>query len=455
VSEPHLPGSELGELQNAIWTKQFAALRDGDRFFYANDAYLNTVIVGQFGIDYRQTLAQVIENNSNGSVQDDVFKAPVEPGADSTGLVAAYSFDEGTGVNVNDSSGRGEPGVASNTVWTAGKYGTALAFNGFSSKVTIPDNGPIDSTTGTTLEAWIKPSSLGTVWRSVIFKQQPNWLLVALYANDPGGRPYWQISMHGVNDDSVNAIGAPGSIPLNAWTYLAATYDGSVETLYVNGAPVSSTPLAGPLPVANTPLQIGTSMWGEWFRGSIDEVRVYDRALSQSEVQTDMTTPVSAIRLGVAALPEVGEPHVLGGLDSDASGTAEAFPTVASTSGRMENIHVYVDATSAATRLLAGIYADNGGHPGTLLAAGSLTGPAEGTWNTVAVPAVNVAAGTTYWIALMGRGGKLVFRDTCCGGQGTGPSESNATTFLAQLPATWTTGTVFNADAPVSAYGTG
>jgi hypothetical protein len=76
VSERHFGGSEFGELQRAIWRKQFEALRDGDRFFYLNDPAL-PAIRALFGIDYRRTLGQVIEANSNLDVQDDVFE--VEP----------------------------------------------------------------------------------------------------------------------------------------------------------------------------------------------------------------------------------------------------------------------------------------------------------------------------------------------------------------------------------------
>jgi hypothetical protein len=76
VSERHVGGSEFGELQRAIWRKQFEALRDGDRFFYLNDPAL-PAIRALFGIDYRRTLGQVIEANSNLDVQDDVFE--VEP----------------------------------------------------------------------------------------------------------------------------------------------------------------------------------------------------------------------------------------------------------------------------------------------------------------------------------------------------------------------------------------
>ncbi len=62
ISEQHIAGTEFGELQLAMWTAQFTALRDGDRYFYLNDPVLDTIEV-EFGIDYRQTLAEVIANN--------------------------------------------------------------------------------------------------------------------------------------------------------------------------------------------------------------------------------------------------------------------------------------------------------------------------------------------------------------------------------------------------------
>ena len=74
LAERHLPGSDLGELQQAIWRKQFASLRDGDRFFYLNDPQL-ALIKQLYGIDYRHTLAEIIRMNANVNVPDNVFKA--------------------------------------------------------------------------------------------------------------------------------------------------------------------------------------------------------------------------------------------------------------------------------------------------------------------------------------------------------------------------------------------
>ena len=72
VSERHVPGTEFGPLQLAIWRSQFRALRDGDRFFYLNDPDLDT-IEQQFGISYRQSLTDVIERNAAVDVDANVF----------------------------------------------------------------------------------------------------------------------------------------------------------------------------------------------------------------------------------------------------------------------------------------------------------------------------------------------------------------------------------------------
>jgi hypothetical protein len=77
LAEPHLPGTEFGELQLAIWRRQFQALRDGDRFFYLNDPELAD-IERHYGISYRHTLADIIELNTGTDVHDNVFKTEPE-----------------------------------------------------------------------------------------------------------------------------------------------------------------------------------------------------------------------------------------------------------------------------------------------------------------------------------------------------------------------------------------
>ncbi|TMK53634.1 MAG: peroxidase [Actinobacteria bacterium] len=74
MSEQHVPGTEFGELQLAMWRRQFAAIRDGDRFFYLNDPVLKQ-IARTYGVTYTNPLAQIIKMDTGTTVQADVFKA--------------------------------------------------------------------------------------------------------------------------------------------------------------------------------------------------------------------------------------------------------------------------------------------------------------------------------------------------------------------------------------------
>ena len=83
VSEPHIVGTEFGELQLAMWTNQFTALRDGDRFFYDNDPVLDD-IAERYGIDYRRTLGDLIADNTDvdrAGLPANVFVIPPAPEA--------------------------------------------------------------------------------------------------------------------------------------------------------------------------------------------------------------------------------------------------------------------------------------------------------------------------------------------------------------------------------------
>ena len=223
-------------------------------------------------------------NRSSSTVTVTVFNnSPAPPG-----LVAAYGFNEGTGVQTTDASGQGNTGTLSNATWApAGKFGSALSFNGTNAWVTIADAASLHLTTGMTIEAWINPSS-GTGWRAVVLKETTDGLAYALYSADNASHPAGYI--HTNMDVAVTGTSA---ITLNTWTHVAVTYDGAVFQMYVNGVPVSTTSISGSITSVGGVLRIGgDSIWGEYFRGLIDEVRVYNRVLSAAEIQTDMTTPI-------------------------------------------------------------------------------------------------------------------------------------------------------------------
>ncbi|WP_439676609.1 LamG-like jellyroll fold domain-containing protein [Embleya sp. MST-111070] len=205
------------------------------------------------------------------------------------GLMAQYGFNASSGTVLVDGTGQGNDGTVAGATWVPGRTGNALSFNGTSSMVTVPHSARLTLTTGMTLEAWVKPTAI-TGWRSILLKERGGGLSYALYANGTTA-PNTSINTTGTNNDTYADGTAP--LPTNTWTHLTATYDGTTLRLYVNGIQVRATPHTGPIIDEGGALKIGgNTIWGEHFAGLIDDIRIYNRALTPTEITKDMTTPI-------------------------------------------------------------------------------------------------------------------------------------------------------------------
>src|SRR5262249_19466685 len=152
----------------------------------------------------------------------------------------------------------------------------------------IPDAASLHLTTGLTLEAWVNPSTVNANWRDVIYKGNDNYYLEATSSN--ASKPDAGLIGGGTYGDAYGSA----ALPANTWTFLAETYDGTTLRLYVNGTQVGSVAHTGAIATSTNPLQIGgDSLYGQNFVGLIDEVRVYNVALTAAQIQSDQTTPIT------------------------------------------------------------------------------------------------------------------------------------------------------------------
>jgi hypothetical protein len=204
-----------------------------------------------------------------------------------SGLVAAYGFNETTGTTAADASGNALSGTIIGATRTTGKFGGALSFNGSGNNVSVADNAKLDLTRGMTLEAWVMPTVAGG-WRTVMVKQRDRGMSYAMYANTSTGAGGYIADASAERD-----LRVAQTLPLNTWSHVATTYDGTTLRLFINGNQVGSLAVAGPIAVGTGALSIGgNAVWGEWFQGRIDEVRVYNRALSSTELKADMNKAI-------------------------------------------------------------------------------------------------------------------------------------------------------------------
>lgn len=214
-----------------------------------------------------------------------------------TGLVGAWGFNEGAGTSVGDSSGSGNNGTlaGAGATWNAaGKYGAALSFNGSSGAVTVPHSTSLGLNSSYTLEAWVNPTALSD-YQTVLIKEASF-----------GGCGYWlqttgnKLASGFNNGGCREYVGSTPTIPLNQWSHLAAVFDNAANThtLYLNGVAIL-TATETTTPVPNTqPLVFGQSACdfcgSERWRGLIDDIRIYNRALTPTEIQTDMATGITS-----------------------------------------------------------------------------------------------------------------------------------------------------------------
>jgi hypothetical protein len=247
-------------------------------------------------------------------------------------LVAAFGFNENTGTIANDNSGNNNTATLANgPTWSAsGKYGAAILFDGTNDLVNINDANSLDLTNGMTIEAWINPNNL-TGYKTVICKENGSTnLSYALSANNSTSgtsnqRPDTRIR---IGTTTSTATGTT-KLVLNTWTHIASTYDGAVLRFYVNGTQVSTANVTGNMVTTTNMLRIGgsTALGTQYFAGLIDEVRIYNKALTQAQIQADMNTPVA---------PDVTNPVV----NITAPATGNVSGTLNITANASDNIAV-------------------------------------------------------------------------------------------------------------------
>jgi hypothetical protein len=210
------------------------------------------------------------------------------------GLIGAWNFDEGAGTAVKDSSPAKNDGTAvkgttstaganPSATWVDGRRGKALHFNGTDEWVNVPRSTSLDSTGDTgmvTLAGWVKVTSGDKPWTWVASRQEQGTSYehfgLGLLAGAPACSIHFSFAI------------APQSVPLDQWVHLAMTYDALTCTVYEAGQKVTSLDVGWPISADVTQFVMGGNQnldaVKELLDGVVDEVRLYNRALTQEEI---------------------------------------------------------------------------------------------------------------------------------------------------------------------------
>ena len=217
-------------------------------------------------------------------------------------LVLYLPFDAGVGTTATDASKRQNHGNLHRTTWAQGKYGNAVNLSGeLGSWVEVPDSPSLDITDKITLMAWVYPTRFTHEWLRIIVKTWAGdtapWMVYGIYQQGgSNGKVGFIMSVDGGREVRCGNGPSP-HLPLNQWTHLTATYDGTRMKLYYNGELKVETAATGRIDTNDVPLSIGRNSEGnrEHYVGLIDEVAIWNAALDESEIKKAMGTETADI----------------------------------------------------------------------------------------------------------------------------------------------------------------
>jgi Concanavalin A-like lectin/glucanases superfamily/Carboxypeptidase regulatory-like domain/Viral BACON domain len=201
------------------------------------------------------------------------------------GLIAYYPFSG----SANDESGNGNNGIVHGAALTQDRFGNpngAYSFDGQSSYIAVPDSPTLDITGPITIAAWIKPTVASGTY--IVTKGDPtvggNVYDLDIYPGQVRSLFHYQ----GGGSATRGATGAT-NIVSGTWQHVAVTWDGATVTVYYNGQPDGTGSFTtGPIITSSMDLEIGRYYGGApqpYFAGDIDDVRIYNGALSAAEIQ--------------------------------------------------------------------------------------------------------------------------------------------------------------------------
>jgi DNA-directed RNA polymerase subunit RPC12/RpoP len=198
------------------------------------------------------------------------------------GLVSLWSAEG----NANDSMNRNSASLIGAVSYSTGKIGQAFSFNGAAACVNVPDAPTLSPTKGLTIETWVYVTSfnpsggVALVGKDGVYNDRQFQLGMGLDKGRWVFRPFIGVPA------GLFLINGTVSIRAKTWYHVAMTFDGSRLRLFVNGQPDGSLAVTGPLITSTKPLRMGGAGFGPWdFQGRLDEVSLFDRALSSSEIQ--------------------------------------------------------------------------------------------------------------------------------------------------------------------------
>ncbi len=211
--------------------------------------------------------------------------------------VGVWLFDDGSGNSAEDSSGKGHEGSINGASWTDGKFGEALEFDG-NDWVSIDSTPELQIGEAYTLMAWFYATDIGN-FRAIISKH----LEYLMRINGPGESNVIATFVH-LSNGGWEPRATAGVPDLNTWIHYVVTFDSNENTnnllIYVDGEQAGTSSRTGASAPTQNPVAIGRWNTGSYFVGIIDDVAIFNTALSEEDINTIKDHGLDAALSGVS-----------------------------------------------------------------------------------------------------------------------------------------------------------
>lgn len=227
-----------------------------------------------------------------------------------TGVNAYYPLNTNTGTRAYDDTANLNDGQVTGATWTTGKIGSGLNFVAANTqRVDVPNSATLNPTSGITVEAWVKPASVpgaSTNYNVVSKELYASFLGYRMYLGGYGNAGSLAFSVSNGTSRTVSTSGAVKVDNPANWYHVVGTYNGTQVKTYVNGV-LTSTTATTITSISHTTdiMSIGRQAAStEYFDGAIDEVKIYNRALSDTEVGDNYSAQNAGI-VSAQTIPQV------------------------------------------------------------------------------------------------------------------------------------------------------
>jgi len=209
-------------------------------------------------------------------------------------MVLYFPFEEGEGVTIHDTSRTGNDGeIKGDVVWSdEGKYGKALKFNAKDGYILVSASPSLDIDTEVTIMAWVNWVNAGDAWLTIMASGQQNgpWETYGMFIHRDTKKVYFPVNLEsGFIWWPDNTSPGDATQP-EVWQHICGTYDGDIVKIYVDGELLAEIARGSKLVPTEMDLRIGHRLGSTcYFNGLMDEVAIFEKALSQDEIKTAMT----------------------------------------------------------------------------------------------------------------------------------------------------------------------